>query len=239
LPARPQNVIRYSAEATPVPTKADRYRKLYGRRRDDLLSILLPVADAYDTAQHSGEFTPECASVIANAACHPRLLVAMNASELLQSLSNRWPELIAQAVFKLFGNPNANARFAAICSLTKSMPQDVLTEILRNGLKDRSARVRWKAADRIDHLEQKGLLLDLTAATSVEKNAKTCRTMEHHLKMLRDGYVADKEVDDEVYLWIRTPKGTSGRQVPTDVIKKNGIEAVIQDLKASSPPVAE
>jgi len=72
-----------------VPTTVERYQQLYGRRRDDLLSKVLPAGAAYDRAQRTGELATTDLAAIIDAAAHPRLLVAMNASELLQTLSVR------------------------------------------------------------------------------------------------------------------------------------------------------
>ena len=59
------------------------------------------------------------------------------------------------------------------------------------GLVDKSARVRWKAADRAEKLEKVELIPELTAAVAAEKDAKTRGTIEHHLLLLRDGYILE------------------------------------------------
>ena len=213
-----------------MTTKAERYQKLYGRRKDELLSTLLPVAGAFDDAQTSGQLTAERITIISNALCHPRLLVAMNASELFWAMSKRWPEQISQAVTEVYQNPKAHARFAAICSLTKQTPQEVLTKLLKSGLKDKSGRVRGKVLERVEHFERKDLIPDILEMINAEKNAKTRQHFEYHLKMLRDGYVVNERKGRPAYVWVRTARGCTGRQISTAAIAAKGIEAAAVEL---------
>jgi hypothetical protein len=216
-----------------VVTKAERYRQLYGRRKDRLLATLLPVGVAYDEAQESGELTTKRIGLVIEAACDSQLLVAMNASELLQALSKRWTETVAQAIQEIFQNPRAHARFAAICSLTKEIDDAVLVELLRAGLKDKSSRVRGKAATSAERLNRKDLLPELAVAVAVEKNTKARQGIEYHLRMLRDGYIINDKSEEPVYVWIRTASGYSGRRLSTDTIKAKGLEEAAGELALS------
>ena len=214
-----------------MATKVERYRQLYGRRGDDLLSEVLPAGAAYDRAQQTGELTETDLATIVDAAAHPRLLVAMNASELLQALSARWPAAISHAIDDLLGSAKAHARFAALCSTTKHTEPEVLRTMLQRGLTDKSARVRWKAADRAERLERRDLLPDLERAITAEKNAKTRSTLQYHQRMLRDGYAAEDRAGGRVSIWLRTPQGYSGHDVDASAVKERGIASVVAELR--------
>jgi hypothetical protein len=102
----------------------------------------------------------------------------------------QWPAATSRAILDLMASPKAHARFAALCSTTTHIEAEVLRAILQRGLTDKSARVRWKAADRAERLERHDLLPDIERAIAAEKNAKTRQTLQYHQRMLRDGYVA-------------------------------------------------
>lgn len=214
-----------------MPTKVERYQQLYGRRRDDLLSEVLPAGAAYDRARQSGELAATDLAAIVDAAAHPRLLVAMNASELLQALSARWPAATSQAILDLMASAKAHARFAALCAATTHTESEVLRKVLQRGLMDKSARVRWKAADRAERLERRDLLPDIERAIAAETNAKTRQTLQHHLRMLRDGYIAEDRPGGRVSVWLRTSRGASGHDVDAATVKEKGIAAVVAELR--------
>jgi hypothetical protein len=103
--------------------------------------------------------------------------------------------------------------------------------MLQRGLTDKSARVRWKAADRADWLERRDLLPDLERALTAEKNAKTRRTLEYHQRMLRDGYIAEDRPGGRISIWVRTSDGTSGHDIDAATVKEKGIVAVVAELR--------
>lgn len=217
-----------------MATKVERYRQRYGRRGDDLLSKVLPAGAAYDRAQQTGELTETDIATIVDAAGQARLLVAMNATELLQSLSLRWPAAATRAIVDLFASTKAHARFAALCSTTEHTEPEVLRTILQRGLTDKSSRVRWKAADRAERLERRDLLSDLQQAIAAEKSAKTRQTLQYSHEMLRDGYIVKDAVNGRVMIWLRTPRGSSGHEVDVAAIKEKGIASVVAELRRSS-----
>jgi hypothetical protein len=79
-PARPLIGLTLFRQGNTVATKVERYQQLYGRRRDDLLSEVLPAGEAYDRVLQTGELTEADLAAIVDAAARPRLLVAMDAS---------------------------------------------------------------------------------------------------------------------------------------------------------------
>jgi hypothetical protein len=214
-----------------VATKVERYRQLYGRRHDDLLAQVVPAGEAHDRATHSGQLSEADLRIIVDAAAHERVLVAMNAVELLQAMSARWPAVISRSITGLFSSKHAHSRFAALCALTKHIDDSVICEVLRLGLRDKSARVRWKASNRAERLERRDLLPELEQAFAAETNAKTRRTIELHLKMLRDGYVRKDEADGAINLWVRTAQGATGCYVDPQVMREKGIDAVVAEIR--------
>jgi hypothetical protein len=155
----------------------------------------------------------------------------MNASELLQALSARWPAATSGAILDLLASKKAHARFAGLCSTTRHTEPELLRTILRRGLKDKSARVRRKAADRLERLERRDLLPDLEQAMRLEKNAKTRRALQFHQRMLGDGYIVEDRAGGQISVWVRTSEGYSGREVDAATVDEKGIAAVVAELR--------
>jgi tRNA A37 N6-isopentenylltransferase MiaA len=72
---------------------------------------------------------------------------------------------------------DARVRHNALLCLTNEMPQDAVHEMLERGLRDKSNRVRRKAADWAGRLHCIGVLPAMHAALRSEKNAETREVM--------------------------------------------------------------
>src|ERR1043166_8978671 len=161
-----------------------------GRREPLLEAELLTVVDAYDTAKQGRTLKPEELQLIADAASDSRALLWQNAVAFMGVLSEQWPEANA-AILAMAQSRKAHVRFNALCCLGESTPFSTVEQVLKSGLRDKSARVRGKAADRMGQLRKLEFVPELTAALTNERDPKARSTMEFELRLLRDGYILE------------------------------------------------
>lgn len=211
-----------------------RYAAWFERRRgprdpqDE--AALLAIADAYDAALQTGTLTSEQLQRVVDGASSRKALLWNNATDLLMSLSGRWPAA-ADAIVAMSRSPQAHVRFAAICSLGKNTPLSITDAVLRAGLTDRSSSVRWKAADRSNVLERVTVIPDITAALAVEQNAKARQSIELDLRMLRDGYWIRPEAPGSLWITVRSRSGgIAGRSISETEMESEGLERILDRL---------
>ena len=213
----------------------ERYAAWFERRRgprdaqDE--ADLLAIADAYDAAIMSGSLSAEQLESVVEGASSPRGLLRNNATKLLMKLSGRWP-IAADAISNMFCSRQAHVRFAALCSLGRETPVSVTEALLKAGLRDKSSRVRWKAADRANCLERRNLVPEINAALNVESNDKARRSIELDLRMLRDGYWVEHESPGWTSVTARLHNGgITCRAVSNDEFRAKGLEGILAELR--------
>lgn len=207
------------------------FERRLGRRDAKAEADLLAVADAFDDAMQSGTLSCEQLQRVVEGASDSRGLLWNNATDLLMKLSGKWPAA-ADAIAAMFQSPKANIRFAALCSLGRDTPVAVTDALLKAGLSDRSARVRWKAVDRADTLERRNLVPEITAALAVESDDKARRSMELDLRMLRDGHWVRPESPQRIRVTARLHNGIASKTVSEDELQTKGLEAILAELRA-------
>jgi hypothetical protein len=128
----------------------------------------------------------------------------------------------------------SHVRFNAILCLKKATPLDFTLRLIRQGLRDKSANVRGKAADWAGRLRIRQVVSDLEAALAVEKNKKARETIEFELRLLRDGYILTQETDGTFCVTAFTPNGCGSRWFKGPEIEQRGMEAIVAEF-ASDP----
>jgi len=206
------------------------FRRRRGPRNAQDEADLLAAADAYDAAIRDGKLSAEQLQCIVEGASSPRALLRNNATELLTKLSGRWPEA-ADAISNMFCSRQSHIRFAALCSLGRETPADVTDALLRAGLCDKSSRVRWKAADRANHLERRNLVPEINAALNAESDGKARRAMELDLRMLRDGYWVKPASPGRTSVTARLHNGIASRTVSNVELRAKGLESILAELR--------
>ena len=129
---------------------------------------------------------------------------------------------------KLAGSKRFNA-IICLCSVT---PSEFSVSLVRNGLSDKSSRVRTKAADWALRLRLTDVIPDLEQSLAVESHTATKRTITFSLGLLRDGYLLDDNDSDVVSVTVPTSGGIIGRLVSRDDIDTKGIRAVVSEIAA-------
>lgn len=213
-------------------TRADyeRYAADYFRERcPELESPLLDAIDAYDKIRGKKRLNPKLLAQIVKAAKSSRRPLYENATDYLGNLTRNHPAA-RSAVEQMAIDPRSQVRFNAILCLTKSTPRSFTLRILRQGLRDKSARVRRKTADWAGRLRIHELVPVLEEALAIEKNAKAKATIEFELRLLRDGYILEGARDGGFEVTTFSSDGVAGRWVSRSELKRLGIKAIVADL---------
>ncbi|MFI5380665.1 MAG: hypothetical protein ACHRHE_15310 [Tepidisphaerales bacterium] len=129
----------------------------------------------------------------------------------------------------------SHVRFSALCCLGMGTPANVVDEMLRAGLSDRSASVRWKAAEKATTLNRKNLIPEMTAALTAETNAKARREIEFELRLLRDGYILKPASPSGFNVTVPIKNGTCGHWVSEDEMRAKGLDAILSDMRNDQP----
>jgi hypothetical protein len=211
-------------------SRLEAYYSLPGARHPDDEKAVLAAADAYDVAVAAGKIAPGQLQVIIDAVSNPRTRVWENCIYLLQSASEQWPQA-AEAILDMMRSTKANVRFAALCSLGPQTPSPVIDQAIRNGLCDRSSRVRWKAADKANQLDCKHLIPDVQRALQSETNARAKASIELDCAFLRDGYLAKPQGDGSFHISIKLPRGGTCVNVSAKELEERGIEAILSEAR--------
>ena len=198
-------------------------------RCPELEPIIVAAAEAYDAAEEGGELPPELLRPVVDAASDSHRPVYEFAVSLLRRLTGRFPEA-CQAVADMAGHPKSHVRFNAILSLGRGTPAPLALEILRQGLRDRSSRVRIKAADWSGTLRLREMVPDLERASANERDPKTKREIDFALALLRDGYLLRPADHDGFHVVAFFSGGINSRWVSRTELEQRGIEAIAAEL---------
>jgi len=209
-------------------------KRLRRQRAPKIDADLLAMADAYDAAVQSGNLSASQLQRVVEGASSPRAMLWYNATDLLMKLSGRWPAA-ADAIATMFRSRKATVRFAALCSLGRGTPIDITDALLGAGLRDKSSRVRWKAAARANDLDRRKLIPDITAALVAESDEKARRSIELSRRMLRDDHWVRPDSPGSVSVTARLHDGgIANKIVSNDELRTRGIESILAELRASA-----
>lgn len=203
------------------------------RRYPELEEPLLRAIDAFDAIQETGQITPDRLAPIIDAVQSSRGPLYVNASGLLASLTGQYPDACA-ALLALSQHPKSHVRFNAVISIGESTPRPLALQILRERLKDKSSRVRTKAADWIQRRRIRECIPDLEAALALETHRETLETIDFGLRLLRDGYILGEVRGERVSVWVLLPDDSQcssmGTSIDQSELTKRGIEVIVQEI---------
>lgn len=226
------NVILSMADMTTQRERFEHFFALPGARHLEAEAAILAAADAYDAAKSRGRMDASEVEIIVDAVSSDSRRISESCYTLLAFASQHWNNA-ADAIVGMSHNPRAHVRFNAICSLSRKTPQGVIDKVLRGGLTDRSSRVRWKAADRAETLDQSHLVPDIAAALSAEKNEKARKEIGFALGFLRDGYDIRRRSSDSFTVSVRLGRGSGGTlvDVTAEELDAKGIQAIVAEVQ--------
>ena len=198
------------------------------KRQPDLEPPLLAAIDAFDTVQEECRLDAILLAPIVDAASSSRVPLYECATSFLGRLTGEYA-LARQAVEEMALNPRSHVRFNSILCLSAATPHDFTLRLIRQGLRDNSAKVRCKAGDWAVRLRIHDLVQDLAVAFAAERNAKAKKTIEFGLRLLRDGYILRPGPGDDYYITTFCSNGIASRRVARSDVELRGVQAIIAE----------
>lgn len=200
------------------------------KRCPESVDLMAAAFDAYDMIEKHQKVTPKLLACVVDAASTSHVWIYETAADMLGKLTETFFEA-RDAVSGMASNPKSHVRFNSILCLKKMTPKPFSLQILRQCLRDKSARVRQKAADWSGRLRLRKITPDLEKAALCEKNVKVRETIDFDLRLLRDGYILKPAKGDRVWVTTFTHEGTISFGYSTAELKQRGIEAIIAELR--------
>jgi hypothetical protein len=189
--------------------------------------------DAFDAIRNRKRVTDALLRVIVEAASDPHRPCYEIATDFLDKLTRNYGPA-REAVEKMATDPRQHVRFNAILCIAESAPRPFQLRLLRQGLRDKSSRVRWKAADWAGRLRLADLVPELEDAFAAEKNSRARSTIEFNLRLLRDGYILVPELDGSVEVTTFCKNGIVSGWFQEREIRKRGIRAIVARLASKA-----
>ena len=202
-------------------------------RYPELETLLGRAIDAFDAIEERKCVSSELLAPIVEAASGPRTPLWENAIDLLGRLTGQYGEA-RDAVVAMAQYPRSHVRLNAICCLKKSTPTEMTLQLLREALRDKSARVRWKAADKAVSLRLREIVPELAQADRVEKHGRAKSEISFSLSMLRDGYILERWADGTFQVTTFISNGISGRNVTESELQRRGINAIVAEIASGT-----
>ena len=202
--------------------------KLVLVRYPDVKRPLLAAIDAYELCRRRKSITRDMLAPIVAAASSHRGPLWGSSTDFLRELTSKHPSA-REAVQEMAASRSAKTRFNAVLSVGRDAPRDFRIALLRPLITDRSAEVRWRAAESAALVHDLSELLpELQRALAAERSAKAKLTIDRAIQILRDGHIAEREPDGQ---WRLTYRGPEGESVtfwadPTGV-SRDGAQAIV------------
>jgi hypothetical protein len=175
------------------------------------------------------EVTPHLLAPLVEAVCSARQCLMECAACFLSELTGRY-EAARDAVARMAGDARSEVRLGAILCLGRRTPRPLALAIVREGLRDGSARVRGKAADWAGRLRLHELLPELEVAAAGEDDAKVKSISELSSKLLRDGRLIEPQPDGSFAVVAYGRNGIASRLVPRRELRWRGLDAIVEEL---------
>jgi hypothetical protein len=191
--------------------------------------VMRAALDAFDAIQAEGKVTQRLLEPIVQAASDSRKMLFEIPVDFLDQLTGSYGEA-REAVATMAVDKRSHTRFNAIMCIGKAAPKSFKLELLRQGLRDKSSKVRLKAADWAGRQRLRELVPDLEDALAAEDNDKARATIEFELRLLRDGYILVTERDGTVRVTAFTPNGCGSRWFEQTEIDQRGIKTIVAEL---------
>ena len=146
------------------------------QRHPELVAQVLSAIDAFDLTANSGSTDAKTLAPLLDAAKSARAPVYESATMLLGRLANRI-DYVQKAMIEMAVDPRSHVRFNAIlCIPEGERPSEFALKLVEGRLRDKSARVREKAADWALRCRMVSLLPSLRLALQKElhERARDC-----------------------------------------------------------------
>lgn len=144
----------------------------------------VPLLDTFDALKSGKPLSDATLAALVEAASDRHTTVYQVATEFLGEVAES-DENALKMIQDMAVSPHAHVRHNALLSLTEKTPSQVCLGIIRGGLKDKSSRVRRKAADWAIRLPLKSAAPDIANALLTESHSETAQVMRAALRVLQ------------------------------------------------------
>jgi hypothetical protein len=191
--------------------------------------VMRAAIDAFDSIQARKSATARLLAPIVEAASDSRRMISEIPVAFLDQLTEKHAEA-CEAVSRMAIDKRGHTRFNAIMCIGKAAPLAFKVKLLRQGLRDKSSKVRQMSADWTGRLRLRELVPDLEEAVAAEQDAKTKATMQYALNCLNGGYTVKHESDGTVAVTKFTLNGGQTRWFEKEELDRRGIEAILAEF---------
>jgi hypothetical protein len=142
--------------------------------------------DAFRIMMIKGEADKELLRFLTAQCEDRRTRIAHYAAEKLFHLAKFVPEHVGPCMEELARSRATHVRFASFIACSFNLDSDLVTSLVKAGIKDRSSTVRWKAGEFAAKADLIHLRGDLAEAIRIESDEKTKRSLAHsHETLIR------------------------------------------------------
>ena len=211
---------------------------LHARREDESKKRhALNALDAFETLAERGTITRNDLAPVVEAA-RSRYFVSWDIGMRFLSRLAAKHSVAREVMADLMLTGTAAERVRGLRSLWDHLPKSFCLNLIRQGLRDRSKRVRQAAADHALCLILSEMVDELSQAASVETDGETRWQMEHAVALIRDGYHLFTRPDGTETFVVRISDGFPAKllyPVPgwcsEADIKRKGAKAVAEEVR--------
>jgi hypothetical protein len=198
---------------------ASRYRDWlsnFPKEPKERLAIALGAIDAFESCQSKKDIATSDLEPLVAAGSSPYKLLCETGCNLLCKLAttNRQAQ---ECLLRMAQSKSMIARLHAVAYLHANLPEVLRVEILGLGIRDRSAKVRGMAVDRVGQFNFLSFLPQLEEMQKAETEEFVLRQLAFNIPLLRDGYLLEPYADGSGYsLIVRSRWSTGGPFIPKE-----------------------
>jgi hypothetical protein len=192
---------------SPSDYRAAWVREYLAPRHPDLVGAYLEACSIYESGKTSGSLDEADAERLLAYARSSRAPLGENAATMLGELCAGRSALGA-AIRSLATSRRVHERVNALVALHSCPPTELHVELLAFLLRDKSARVRTLAAEKIVHHRIEQLANALEEAAARETNVAVANQLRAELDYLHQGFHARRE-GEIIWVTCRPPSGAS------------------------------
>jgi hypothetical protein len=208
-------------------------REFMAPRHADLVAAYLQARSIYERGKMSGSLDQAEVERLLAHARSSRTPLGESAATMLGELCAGIPA-VGAAIRTLATGKRVHERINALVALHSSPSTELHVELLAFLLRDRSARVRTLAADKVVHQGIKQLAGALEEAATQETNVEVANQLRADLDYLHRGFHARRE-GENVWVTCRPPSGGSFSKLFTPEEYQTAGSAGISNLLSQAP----
>jgi hypothetical protein len=178
-------------------------------REPELCEFLVNV---FGIVENGGDVSAEQLAALKEIASDKREWVSNFGRVVLGSLAERNSNA-RHAIIEMAHSPVVHVRVNAILCLNEKCPDELVLDIISLLIRDKSSKVREKAADWVRHFKIDALAPILEQALAMESSATVKQVLVAEIGMLRNGYYILHTDSEDSYMVTPSPEGRKMRKI--------------------------